>query len=218
MAAPGDPREQVGGERRAAHPVAHLLGQARAIEVRDGIAGHGPGRKPSHAFDHAGREGACEGDPALRLAGGGVVVDGPHGEQGRAARALHDATHAVADRTELARGDALLDGGQQIRIRRDLVFLCRRIDGVGGTYFQVAVEHQQRVDVEAHQRPGVQRIGEVVGPVAARELGGFGPDGVVPERRMQVSKLGLEAAFQLAALHVDVARLDVGDVDQPAAL
>ena len=125
-----------------------------------------------------------------------------------------------ADAVELARGDALLDRREQIGIGRNLVFLDRGRGSMASdsARLEIAVEHQDGVDVEAHQRAGVERIGEVVGPVAARELGGLVPDRVVADRGVQVVEFGLEAALELVALHVHVARLDVGDVDQPAAL
>ena len=41
---------------------------------------------------------------------------------------------------------------------------------------------------------------------------------MVAEGGMQVDQFGLKAALQLPALHIHVARFDVGDVDQPASL
>ena len=212
-------RHQVGGQRRLAHPVAHLVGHAGAIEVRHRKAGHRPGREAAHALHDGGREGARECDPAMRLPGAGAVENRPHREQRRAARALHDAALAVGVAVELPGRHGLLDGGQQFRIGRDLVFLHGgRIDRERSARLEIAVEHQEGVDVEAHQRAGVERLREEVGAIAARELRGLVPDRVVAHRRVEIFQLGGEAALQLLALHVDVARLDVGDVDQPAAL
>ena len=66
--------------------------------------------------------------------------------------------------------------------------------------------------------PALSDFGQEIRPIAARELRGLVPDRVVAHGRIQVVELGGEAALQLLALHVDVARLDVGDVGQPAAL
>ena len=152
-------RHQVGGQRRLAHPLAHLFGYAGAIQVRHRKAGHRPRREAAHAFHDCRRESAREGDPALRLAGARAVEDRPHREQRRSARALHDAPHAVGVGVELAGSHGLLDGRQQLRVGRNLVFLHgSRIERERRAGVEVAVEHQEGVDVEPHQRAGVERL------------------------------------------------------------
>ena len=64
----------------------------------------------------------------------------------------------------------------------------------------------------------LSELGEEFRTGTAREVRGIGRDRVVADGGIQVVQFGLEAALELLALHVDVARLDVGDVAQPATL
>ena len=211
--------QQVRGERRAPHPVANVIGNARAFEVRHGRSRDRPRREAPHAHHHRRRERAREGDPAAGLAGSAAVEDRACRKQGRTAGALHDAAKAVGAAVQLSGRHGLFDPREQIGVGRNLVLLHRGcIERERGTRRKVAIEHEERVDLEAYQRGGVEGARQVVRPPAPRELGRFGRDRVVANGGMEILQFGGEAALQLLALHVDVARLDVGDIDQPASL
>ena len=137
---------------------------------------------------------------------------------GPRARCTMPRTLSVTD-VQLTRGDGLLDDRQQFRIGWNFVFLRGvRIERERSARFEIAIEHEEGVDVEAHERAGVERLGKKSGRLPRAKLGGLVPDRVVADGRIQIVELGREAALQLLALHVDVTRFDVGDVDEPAAL
>ncbi len=93
----------------------------------------------------------------MRLAGTRAVEYRPHREQRRSTRALHDATQAVGVGIELSGSHGLLHRRQQFRVGRNLVLLHGRgIERERRTGVEIAVEHQERVDVEPHQRGGVE--------------------------------------------------------------
>src|SRR6185369_10238368 len=94
-------------------PVANFGGHAFALEVRDRKARDRPRREAAHALHHRWRERARECDPALRLAVTRAVEYRAHHEEGGSARALHDASHAVAADVQLSGGDSSGNGQPQ---------------------------------------------------------------------------------------------------------
>ena len=119
-----DARQQVRSQRRAAAP-SRARRPARRRVPGSRPDNRSPARAKSDPCDRP-RVGVKARANAIQPCGWPVPEPskiGPHREQRRSARALHDAAHAVVDRTQLTRGHALLERRQQIRIGRDLVLL-----------------------------------------------------------------------------------------------
>jgi hypothetical protein len=138
--------------------------------------------------------------------------------RGRAPR-WHDAASAVGTVVQLARRHCLFDDGEQSGVGR--ISYCLhgvRVERERGARLRLRSSRRKVSTSRRTSAPAFSDCARISGRLPRDELRGLVPDRVVAHGRIQIVELGGEPALQLLALHVDVARFDVADVGEPAAL